>query len=68
MPKKEFVCVECNKVFYNYFDDCKFCSRACWEKNRSKHLYKTCPICGKEFKGTYKGQTFCSVECRVKST
>lgn len=68
MPKKEFVCVECNKVFYNYFDDCKFCSRACFEKHRSKHLYKTCPICGKKFKGTYKGQMFCSVECRVKST
>lgn len=71
MSKYQHQCLNCGKIFEDYYKTTKFCSRQCYDYNRSNNgKLKTlqCPICNNLFKQSYSGQQFCSVECRVKST
>lgn len=68
---KIHICKNCNKEFENYFNDAKFCSRACYEEYRqlSRKTKKIiCPICGEEFLQMRPEQIFCSNKCKHKAT
>lgn len=71
MAKYVHKCEKCGKEFEDYCKTTKFCSRDCYDtyrKNNGKLKELVCPICNNLFKQAYPKQTFCSVECRTKST
>lgn len=66
MGLNKHICKNCNKEFYNYFKDAKFCSNDCLNQYRKKISIltnKKCRLCGKSFNAHDKKTQFCSKEC-----
>lgn len=60
------ICKNCNKEFYNYFKDGKFCSQDCmkeYRKNNSILSNRKCKLCGKIFNAHDNKVQFCSKKC-----
>ena len=67
----KYSCKNCNKEYYSYKENSKFCSIEC--KKEYSHVLYNCDYCGKEFlakkydynklKNGEKKHLYCSVEC-----
>lgn len=60
-------CISCGREFEAKRSDAKYCSKNCRQnsslrKKRGSFSKKTCPVCGKEFKGP-NHQKYCSEDC-----
>jgi hypothetical protein len=73
VEKKEFKCINCEKVFYSIITNSKCCCRKCYTKWYEKHkrkrklIDKICKFCNKSFQADRKKTLFCSYSCSVKS-
>lgn len=71
MGKYIHKCEMCGQEFYDYCQVTRFCNRSCYDEYRAKNgklKEIICPVCNNKFKQIYSKQTFCSIECRAKST
>ena len=71
MGKYIHKCEMCGKEFNDYCKTTRFCNRSCYDEYRKENgrlKEVICPVCNNKFRQAYSKQTFCSVECRVKST
>ncbi len=71
-PAREFVCLECGKVFYTRvkLKEVKFCSRLCQRRNarKARAEIRICQNCGKEFSADRCSPTrYCSKNCYYES-
>lgn len=57
LPKKEFVCRQCGKKYFDYARRKNFYCPDC------RTVKKICLNCGKQFSSTYRPQKFCSQKC-----